>query len=88
MNGAAPRGKVHRIPRMNRAKVVNVTPWTMIRVPPVGAPAKVQGVSVRMGLAQWTPKRLRASIEVAVRGAVEWAPRTLESMTRPSSQNK
>ena len=88
MNGVVPRGKVHTIPSMNRAKVVNVTPWTMIWGPPVGAPVKVQGVSVRMGPARWTPMRPRASIEAAVRGAAGWAPRTLELMTRPSSRNK
>ena len=78
MNGTAPWGKVHRIPRMNRAKVVNVTPWTMIWGPPVGAPVKVQGVSVRMGVAQWTLMRPSASREAAVQGAIERAPRTLE----------
>ena len=45
-------------PGMNRTKVVNiVTPWTVIREPPVGAPIKAQGVSVRRATAQWTPKR-------------------------------
>ena len=50
-------GVVPVTPGMNRAKVVNVTPWTVIREPPVGAPVKVQGVSGRMGIARWSPKR-------------------------------
>ena len=55
MNGLAP-GMEQVIPGMNRAKVVNVTPWTVIREPPVGAPVKVHGVSGRMGIARWSPR--------------------------------
>ena len=51
-------GVVPVTPGMNRARVVNiVTPWTVIRDPPVGAPIKVQGVSVRTVTARWTPQR-------------------------------
>ena len=50
-------GVVLMTPGMNRARVVDtVTPRTVIREPPVGAPSKVHGVSVRMALGQWTTR--------------------------------
>ena len=51
-------GVVPVTPDMNRARVANpVTPWTVIRDPPVEAPIKVQGVSVRTATAEWTLRR-------------------------------